>query len=293
MHIESAYLAKETRPGQFVEVRCAKAMDPLLRRPFSAHRITKDGIEILYEAVGKATEALAGRKKGQILDVIGPLGIGFDITRCTPHQSPLRPCPGLLSKYARRCTILVAGGIGVAPLFALAEKLAQSSKLKAQREDLLVLMGANTKSRIICERDFKKLGAKVLIATDDGSIGLKGFVTDLLSTLCRTPHQSPLRPCPGLLSKYARRCTIYSCGPVAMLRTVARFAKSHDIRCQISLEERMACGVGVCLGCPVRVKKNGTFGQRPKINSQKGKMTYEYRLVCKDGPVFDADEIAW
>jgi len=241
MKIESAYLGRNSKPGQFVEVRCSDDAEPLLRRPLSIHRISKTGIELLYEVIGKGTELLSRKKAGQALDIIGPLGNGFKV-----H-------PGK--------AILVAGGVGVAPLMALAEKLAESSKLKAQK--VCVIIGAKTKDHILCEKDFKRLGCNVSVATENGSKGRKGLATDLLKDFLRTTNDE-------------RRTTIYACGPVGMLREVTNIAAGRNIPCQVSLEEHMACGVGVCLGCPVRVKS-----------------LHEYKMVCKDGPIFNAAEIIW
>jgi len=227
IRVRSQYLAKNTKPGQFFEVRCCDGVTPLLRRPLSCHHIMKDHVEMLYEVLGPATEALSSRKPGEALDLIGPLGKGFDIES--------------------RGAVIVAGGIGVAPMLALAEKL----------KDAVVLIGGRRKSHVLCENDFKKLGHKVIIATDDGSKGHRGFVTELLQ------------------AELPDRRTIYACGPHAMLKVVAGIAARHRIDCQVSLEERMACGLGVCLGCPVKIKPDG------------------YKMVCKDGPVFDSKIIGW
>ena len=248
MRIESAYLGRNAKPGQFVEVRCSDSADPLLRRPLGAHRISKNGVEILYEVVGKGTGLLSKRRPGELLDVIGPLGNGFSLN---PKPYTLNP-------------ILVAGGVGVAPLLALAEKLKCSKNLH-------VLIGARSKSHVLCEEDFKKAGAKVFVATEDGSRGYKGLITEVLRDF--------LNPKP-----YALNPVIYACGPNGMLKEVARLAKERRIPCQVSLEEKMACGVGVCLGCPVKVNKKTEYGKRKKE---------EYKMVCKDGPVFNAEEIAW
>jgi len=246
MRIESAYLAKNTKPGQFVEVRCADDVDPLLRRPLGAHRISPGGIDILYEVVGKGTEILARKKKGEDLDVIGPLGNGFEINNS-------------------EASVLVAGGIGVAPMLTLAESIGHQVTRSPghQKSKIHVIIGAKTKSNILCEKEFKNLKCNVRVATEDGSKGHKGLATDVLKKLLVTWQ-------PGNLA------TIYACGPTGMLKAVAAIAKDKNIPCQVSLEERMACGVGVCLGCPVKVKTN-----------------HEYKMVCKDGPVFDAEEISW
>ena len=249
MRIESAYLGRKAKPGQFIEVRCSDENEPLLRRPLGVHRIAKGGIEILYEVVGKGTELLAQKKRGESLDVIGSLGNGFDVRG---QMSEVRS-----QKPEVRSQILVAGGVGVAPLFSLAEELVHGNRKKP-----IVIIGAKTKSQILCEAEFKKLGCKVVVSTDDGSRGKRGFVTDALKTFLLTTNNQELR-------------TIYACGPTPMLKAVADIARTRHIPCQVSLEERMACGVGVCLGCPVKIKGQG------------------YKMVCKDGPVFDAKEITW
>ena len=241
MRIASTYLAKASRPGQFVEVKCGKETDPLLRRPIGVNRVVKGGIELLYEVVGRGTELMSGMKKNGMCDVIGPLGNGFNI----PSRSGI--------------SILVAGGNGVAPLLFLAEELAK------KRREIYVLIGGCSKSHILCEKDFKNTGAKVLISTEDGSKGCKGLVTCLLSDLLCSSTTDARTP-----------STIYACGPTGMLKTVSRIARDNRVPCQVSLEERMACGVGVCLGCPVKVRTAHT-----------------YKMVCKDGPVFNAEEIMW
>lgn len=268
MRIESAYLAKNARPGQFVEIKCSDGNEPLLRRPLGVHRIRENGIELLYEVVGKGTQLLSKKKSGDTVDIIGPLGNGFDLSRTT-HD-------------ALRTTIIVAGGIGVAPLVALAEELVHSPQSTVHGKKVHVLIGARTKSHILCEAEFKKMGCRVVIATEDGSKGFKGLATDLL----RTAHD-------------ALRTTIYACGPAAMLKTVAKIAGVKRIPCQVSIEERMACGIGVCLGCPVKIKPisvpDGAYSMRylPSGTGMAASTKYEYKMVCKDGPVFNAEEIAW
>jgi dihydroorotate dehydrogenase electron transfer subunit len=232
MKLASNFLTKAAKPGQFIEVRCTTGVDPLLRRPLGVHRVIKGGIEVLYEVVGKGTELLSAQKTGRELDIIGPLGNGFDLTASKP-------------------AILIAGGIGVAPLVALAEELG----------DAHVIIGARTKTHVLCENEFKRAGCTVAIVTEDGSKGYKGLATDLLKDA--PVIRKNIQPC------------IYACGPMGMLKAVAHLAASNRIKCQVSLEEHMACGVGVCLGCPVKVKSG------------------EYRMVCKDGPVFNAEDIAW
>ena len=145
----------------------------------------------------------------------------------------------------------------------MAEELIKSLKVKKLKSSkVLVLLGTRTEKQLLCEKDFKKLGCEIKIATDDGSKGHKGFVTDLLKEILRIPYPASRIP------------ALYACGPKPMLKEVARIAKSKRIPCQILLEEYMACGVGVCLGCPVMTKSG-------------------YRMVCKDGPVFELSEVVW
>ncbi|KPK96682.1 MAG: hypothetical protein AMJ95_12850 [Omnitrophica WOR_2 bacterium SM23_72] len=242
--LEASKIALKASPGQFVNVRITDALEPLLRRPFSIHRIQGKTVEIIYEVLGKGTRMLSEKKEGEYLDVIGPLGQGFNYERWTRRYEPF---------------ILVAGGMGVAPLIFLAEKLraVQSSKFKVQS---IVLIGAKTKNQILCEKEFKQSGFKVFVSTDDGSKGFKGKVTGLLKRQLRTMNHE-LR-------------TIFACGPRPMLKEIAQICARYRIPAQVSLEEHMACGIGACLGCVV----NTTDG---------------YKRVCKEGPVFQTDEIIW
>lgn len=236
-------IAKKAQPGQFVNIKVAQAAGPLLRRPFSIHRVNGPGIELIYEALGKGTQILSQKTAGEYLDIIGPLGNGFILPA------------GRRQAGAIRHPLLVAGGIGVAPLLFLARKLI-GYKLKP----ITVLIGAKTKSYLLCEKQFKQLGCKVKVSTDDGSKGFKGKVTDLLRYLLSTMD------C-GL-------STIYACGPKPMLRAVSELANRGNVPAQLSLEAHMACGFGACLGCT--------------INTIEG-----YKRVCKDGPVFGAEQIYW
>lgn len=238
-------LAKEALPGQFVMAKISNDYEPLLRRPFSIHRVTGKNIEIIYEIKGKGTQILSHKKPGEYLDVIGPLGNGFDY--CIPYP-------------VSRIPILVAGGMGVAPLVFLAEKLKELNTRYSIR-NTVVLMGARTKSQLSCEKEFKGFGCDVKIATDDGSAGFKGRITELLERILRTPYPVPRTP------------LLYACGPKPMLKEVIRVAGRYNIPAQVSLEEYMACGFGACLGCVVQTK-NG------------------YKRVCKEGPVFSAQELS-
>lgn len=238
--LASSYIASHAEPGQFVNVKCSESRDPLLRRPVSFHSILKehDTFELLYEVVGRGTELLTKYFVGEDLDVLGPLGEGFKVD---PRK---------------KIHVLVGGGMGVAPLKALAEKFKGLA--------VYILMGAKTKELVVCEDDFKKITDQVLVSTDDGSYGKKGFISDLLLDLLEnTIDASDLGS-----------TAIYGCGPKAMLKAIAEIGFQKKIDCQVSMEERMACGIGACKGCPI------------KTNSG-------YKMVCKDGPVFKAEEITW
>ena len=232
----SEHIAAHARPGQFVNVKVSDDLEPLLRRPISVHQVDREkaSFKLLYEIVGPGTNVLAMRKRGEELNILGPLGSGFDLNKGT--------------------AMLVAGGMGVAPLTFLANEAARTVK------DLHILIGSKIKSFVLLEDHFRSLGAHVHIATEDGSLGEKGLITALLQKLLST-HNSPLT-------------TIYTCGPKAMLKEVSRIAKERNVPCQVSTEAYMACGIGACKGCAVE-----TAGG--------------YKMACKDGPVFNAEELKW
>ena len=222
------------KPGQFFNIRINNSNKPFLRRPFGAHRIEKGKVFILYKVVGEATKVFSRKKKNNIVDVLGPLGNSFNTKKV-------------------KTAFLVAGGHGVAPLYGLAKEL------KKKKCKVHVFIGACAKKHIVCESEFKKLGTKVHIATDDGSKGYKGLVTNLLKkTLISLPKEAK----------------IYACGPKPMLKATAKVAKESKVLAELSLEEYMACGIGTCLGCAVKTQ-NG------------------YKMVCKDGPIFDSRDIVW
>ncbi|MBN3033019.1 MAG: dihydroorotate dehydrogenase electron transfer subunit [Candidatus Saganbacteria bacterium] len=245
--LASQYLASHAQPGQFVNVRCCETSDPLLRRPISLHRIDaqKGMIELLYEVVGRGTELLSKKPVGQELDLLGPLGAGFKIDP------------------AKKIHLMAGGGMGIAPLRALAEQVTgRGSRVAGQA--VYILIGAKNKESLIGEDELRKTTDQVQTATDDGSAGKKGVVTDLLLDFLDSQLSVTSYP----LS------VIYACGPRLMLKAVAEIARQKKIDCQLSLEERMACGIGACKGCPVKTVSG-------------------YKMVCKDGPVFDAKELVW
>ena len=248
MEIESPEIAGEAQPGQFVMIKTRDGLEPLLRRPLSLHRISPTSIELLYQVIGKGTQSLSQTRPGEFLDLLGPLG--------KPFPFPTSSSGAIL---------LVAGGIGIAPLLALAEKMARRSKVKAESSKtapkIHLLYGAKTKTHLVRIKDFQKLGIAVETVTDDGSSGRKGLVTDFLEKF--------LGSSPGPIS------AVYACGPRPMLKSVAHLMKNKKIPVYLSLEEMMACGMGACLGCSVRARAS----------------EIKYLRVCQDGPVFQAKDI--
>ncbi|MEW6103141.1 MAG: dihydroorotate dehydrogenase electron transfer subunit [bacterium] len=197
----------EANPGQFFHIKCANDNTFRLRRPFSLHRKLEDGFEILFEKKGFGTEFLSNLKRGDILDIIGPCGNGF--------------------KIMKKQSIIIGGGIGIAPLFELA--------LRCRNPKILI--GAKTKDSLLCVDDFRKCKIEPLVSTDDGSLGYHGFITDLF-----------------LDSIDSIDFILYACGPSKMLDSVIKIAKEKNIPCQISVESIIACGVGACLGCAYKTK---------------------------------------
>lgn len=213
---EAKTIAGEIKAGQFFQIKCSDFIYPLLRRPFSVHRVSEGNVEIFYKIVGKGTELLSQKKAGESLDVVGPLGNGFEI------------------KMASDTVILLSGGIGFAPILGLAEKVRH---LFPNRK-MYAFLGAESKKEILCARDFSQTGAEILITTEDGSLGKKGVITELF-------YQCISGCNPGDID-------IYACGSPAMLKVVSQIAKEHYLNCQVSLEAHMACGTGVCRGCAVK-----------------------------------------
>lgn len=253
-------LNTQIKPGQFLHIKAGSDYDPLLRRPISIHRIGSNPniIELLYKIEGKGTQLMSRRSKGTYLDIVGPLGNGFRVPK---GQSNF---------------ILMAGGMGIAPLIALADNLARFRK-----RTITVILGAKTKEMIICKKELHDIGANVIVVTEDGSEGEKGLATVVLQSvieqfdLRKNPAALPPKNAKSLtIAEYSPGVGLYVCGPSGMLKAVAAITKYYAIQAQGSFEERMGCGVGACLGCAIKTK-NG------------------YKRVCKDGPVFDLEEIAW
>ncbi len=234
MELQAPEIAGRTEPGQFVhlKVRGDGCLDPLLRRPFSIHDIDnkKGTVSLVYRVVGRGTEILSSYRKRDRIDILGPLGNGFNT--------------GIRSKRV----VIIGGGMGLAPLYLLSRRLSQFNQVEVfaggeGRDDLEYFLD-----------NFNLLDIELKTATIDGSIGFKGKVTELWDRL---------EYCPDY---------IFACGPRPMLQEVQKIAGLEEIPGQLSLEERMACGTGVCLSCSCKTKKGN-------------------KRVCKDGPVFALDEV--
>lgn len=230
-------------PGQFVMVQAAKPPVVLLRRPFSIYgtfvrSVENCGIELLVKVVGKATAALAALGVGDPLDLLGPVGTRF-----------------VLPETCRRI-YLVAGGIGVAPIRFLAQKLKHKGYLTSECR---VFLGGRSRQDLLCQEEFERLGLPVQVTTDDGSAGKQCRVTDPLT-------QAIFAAPPDI---------VFACGPMPMLDCIAGIVRHSGVACQVSIETMMACGMGACLGCAVK----------PRPADQP------YRHACMDGPVFDIQTI--
>ncbi len=228
-------IAHSVSPGQFVHLRIGAGRPEILRRPFSVHRASGERIEILYQVLGAGTTRLARAGDGdEELDAVGPLGHGWDIAPDVSHA------------------LVVTGGLGAAPMGMLVERLAERGVAT------VVAMGAPTAERLVARELFERLARAVVLSTDDGTAGRKGFVTALS----------------GELLARGGFDVVFTCGPEQMQRVVARQARDAGVSCQVSLERLMACGIGACLSCVV--------------TTSTGR-----KRACVEGPVFDAEEVVW
>lgn len=223
--VENRELSSIAKCGQFAHV---KVPGKMLRRPISICDATDTTLRLVFQVKGEGTEIMSQMKEGENVEILAPLGNGFKV-----------------EKGKRYC--FIGGGIGVPPMLYAAK----------QAEKPLVITGFRNKDLVILQDDFKKIGADLVLTTDDGSAGVHGFVTDVLKE-----H----------LEEIDEVC---ACGPVPMLKAIAEVCKGK-VPCQISLEERMGCGIGACLVCACKTKLKGEEG---------------YTHVCKDGPVYNAEEV--
>ncbi len=280
-----------SRPGQFLQIQCGRAdlagarevdwpagamprlnqpelagRQPLLRRPFSiAGRADRaDGlaaVEVIHHVIGVGTAWLAQLKAGAELNVLGPLGNGFALRGDRPMAA------------------LVGGGVGIPPLLYLAEALAREGK------ETVAFAGARTGRALplttdpaeppsqagwptLCAAEFAARSCSTVVATDDGSLGFAGMVSEAFALWLGQRRPGP------------EELVVYACGPPPMLQAVAGVCLPARIECQLALERHMACGMGTCQSCVVRVRSGRTSG-------------WQYKLACTDGPVFDARELIW
>jgi dihydroorotate dehydrogenase electron transfer subunit len=243
LSFSSPEIAERARPGQFVNLAVG-AQGALLRRPFSIARVSRQGafagtVDVVFDAHGPGTEWLTTVEPHDLIDVVGPLGTAF-------------PLP-----QRKVACLLIGGGYGAAPLFYLAEELTR----QGLRVDMIV--GAASQERIFNAIEAKRLTASVTFTTEDGSYGERGRVTDVLEQV----------------SGSCRSGVVYACGPNPMLRAVSERCQELELPVQVAVEERMACGIGVCFTCvlPVRLKDGSVRMKRS----------------CLDGPVFNGAKVAW
>lgn len=225
------------KPGQFVHLRIAQLHDAVLRRPFSIYRIEGKHLSILYKTVGRGTSAMQSLKQDDSVSVVGPLGNGFPLTVEESHVP-----------------VLVAGGYGVAPLYFLARCLPRPGS---------IFIGGAKAVDILLADEFKGLGWDVRIATDDGSVGMKGLVTAPLDAWLKTARSAP---------------EFFACGPNGMLKAVGDRAIRGNWKAWLSLDRHMGCGVGACLACVQKVRLSGQE---------------TLARVCKDGPIFESRDVIW
>lgn len=252
MGIESPEIGARFQPGQFVMVRLRDRFTPLLARPFSIHDALPGdegsvrGIKLLYKVYGDATRLLAELKPGDEVALWGPLGKGFNIPRNCQQF------------------VMLAGGIGAAPFVALAKRICDVTG-GAEDGRLTYMVGARSGSELLLASEMEKLGAEVIVATEDGSLGTKGLITDVFARQLEA-------------GKVSSNTIVYACGPEGMLECTARLSIAYGLRCEMSLESMMACGFGACYGCARRMKDAEGEG-------------WHYELVCKEGPVFPAEKV--
>lgn len=236
-------ISRKAKPGQFVHIRCKNSKDPLIRRPFSFYSIDESCgiIKILYEVKGIGTKLLSSYKEGEYLDVLAPMGNGFQMNNSIQGA------------------VLVGGGVGGAPMVAVAKSLVDMGI-----KDIQILLGAQTRDKIIPTSGFEALGLEVQLATEDGSCGHHGYVTDLLTPILDKINH--------------KKYTVMACGPQPMLKTTAEICNSKNCPCQLSMDAIITCGVGACQGCVCKVKEDSE-----EI----------YHRACIEGPVFNSQEVVW
>ncbi|MBR1779959.1 MAG: dihydroorotate dehydrogenase electron transfer subunit [Oscillospiraceae bacterium] len=227
--LECGELAKAAAVGQFVNIKCGEAL--LLRRPISICRVEDTRLNVVFEVRGEGTAWLAARSAGETLDVLGPLGHGFT--------------------YPEGKVLVVGGGIGVPPMLNTALRAPAGA---------IACLGFRSAERAMLVEEFQRACEQVYLASDDGTLGVHGFVADIVD---------------AALTEHPEVAAVLACGPRIMLKTTYDVCRRHGVACQVSMEERMGCGIGACLVCACKSADGA------------------YRHVCKDGPVFAAEEVCW
>ena len=238
--IKAPEIANVAKAGQFLEIQVSKTGEVFLRRPISIYNINKEvgEVEFIFQVKGKGTEILSAKNKGETINILGPLGNGSFS----------------IGKYKK--VAIIGGGIGTYPLYELAKEL------KGISEDVTMYMGFRNKDLVTLEKEFEDVTNRVVITTDDGSYKQKGFALDVLKEDCKKEKPD----------------IIFACGPLPMLKAVQSFANENNIKCEMSLEERMGCGIYACVGCNVRI-----------VTENPEEVKYKY--VCTNGPVFSSKEV--
>ena len=229
-------VAAEAKPGHFVHVRIDERRDFMLRRPFSIKDAENGVLTLLYKVVGKGTDALSKLQNGDLCDIMGPQGRPF-----TPQ--------------ADHRALIIVGGYGAAATWQLTKSMPGG----------VVLLGARSESDLLLTKEYAEAGFDVRVATNDGSVGKKGFVTELIPELLAAPAEKPF--------------FVYGCGPKPMLMALAALMGKEKMEGELSLDEIMCCGVGSCFGCVV------------KVNDENSPDKFRYARSCKEGPVFPAEDI--
>lgn len=235
--LEAREIVKNAKPGNFIEIRVNDNLDPFLRRPISIYNLDKENgiLEFIFQVRGNGTNILAKKQEGDLIDIIGPLGSGT-------------------FKFEGKNNIaIIGGGIGIFPLYELAKQA------KEKGINIHTYLGFRNKELVVLEKEFKEVSTNLTITTDDGSYKEKGFAINFLEEDIKK-------------EKYDG---IFVCGPLPMLKAVKKLAEEKGVSCQISLEEKMGCGLGVCLGCAVKT-------------ATSTKENPDYVHICKAGPVFDS-----
>lgn len=223
------------KPGQFIHIL---PVGHTLRRPISICDIEKDSLKIVFEVKGEGTSKIADLRKGDLIDMMGPLGHGFTLL---PEAKNI---------------ICIGGGIGTPPMLPVLKYYSPFA------DNITIISGFRSAEFVILQNEFEKYSTNCILCTDNGTAGQKAIVTEPLKNIISNQKID----------------AIYACGPTPMLKAIAQIANENDIFCEISLEERMGCGIGACLVCACKLQKEGK-----EIAGH----------VCKDGPVFSSKEVQW